>query len=80
MYCIKLPMIDELPKNNGKHNDVFQNHTATQTNVRMAQPVRKMLHISHTSANVHLTLPEITVKPVRSPFCSFLAASVCHFV
>ena len=73
-------MIDELPKNNGKHNDALQNHTATKTSVRMEQAVRRMLHISHTSANVHLTLPESTAKPVRSPFCSFLAAGVCHFV
>jgi len=76
MYCIKLTMIDELPNNNGKHNDVLQNYTATRTSVRMEQPVRKMLHTSHTSANVHRTLPENTVKPVSRPFCSFIAAGV----
>jgi len=80
MYRIKLTMFDELPKNTGKHNDVLQNYTATRNSVRMEQPVRKMLHISHTSANVHLRLPENTVKPVSCPFCSFFAAVVCHFV
>jgi len=67
------PTIEELPKNNGEHNAALQNRTATRTSVRMEQPVRKMLHISHTSANVHLRLPENTVKPVSSPFCSFIA-------
>ena len=66
MYCIDLTLIEELPKNNGKHNGVLQNGTATRNRVRMERPVRKMLDISHTSANVHLALPEHTVKLVSN--------------
>ena len=60
-YSNELRLFEELPK-----ITVLQNCTVTKTSVRMEQHVRKMPHIIHTSASVHLASPENTVKPVSS--------------
>jgi len=60
-YSNNVCLIEKLPK-----ITVLQNCTVTKTSVRMEQHVRKMPHIIHTSASVHLASPENTVKPVSS--------------
>jgi len=73
-YCDKLSLIAELPK-----ITVLQSSTVTRTGVIMEQYVRKMLHISHTSANVHLPLPANTVKLVNSVIVYLAQLSVVTY-
>jgi len=61
MVSNNLRLIEKLPK-----ITVLQNSTVTTTSVRMEQHVRKMPHIIHTSASVHLASLDNTVKPVSS--------------
>ena len=73
-YCDKLALIEELPK-----IMVLQSSTVTRTSVRMEQHVRKMLHISHTSASVHLASAENTVNLVSCVIAYLLQLSVMTY-